>query len=390
MLHWLSRIGDFLRTEAGGGVVLMAAMAAALIVANSAAEPLYLSLLDLPAAVRVGTLAIDKPLLLWINDGLMAIFFLVVGLEIKREVLEGGLSSFRQAVLPGVAAIGGMVVPALVYVGFVNGDAEGMLGWAIPCATDIAFALGLLALAGSRVPASLRVFLLALAIIDDLGAIAIIAILYTDDLSLPALALAGVFVAVLLTLNLAGVRRLGPYLTIGGLLWVCVLKSGVHATLAGVAVGLAIPLRAGDASEESPLHRLEHALHPWIAFGILPIFAFGNAGVRFEGLSWASALQPVPLGIACGLFLGKQAGVMATAWAAVRLGLGTLPEGASWRQFYGMALLTGVGFTMSLFIGTLAFEAPAYEPLVRIGVLAGTALSALAGYAMLRASRNPA
>jgi NhaA family Na+:H+ antiporter len=388
MLHWLAKIGDFLRSEAGGGVVLMVATAGALIVANSDLQPLYLSLLDIPAAVRVGTLAIDKPLLLWINDGLMAIFFLSVGLEIKREALEGGLSSLRQAALPVIAAIGGMIGPALTYAGFAAGDAEAMVGWAIACATDIAFALGLLALLGSRVPPSLKVFLLALAIIDDLGAIAIIAILYTEELALPALALAGVFSAGLLALNLAGVTRWGPYLLIGTLLWVCVLKSGVHATLAGVAVGLAIPLRAGDASGESPLHRLEHALHPWIAFAILPIFAFGNAGVRFEGLSWASALQPVPLGIACGLFIGKQAGVMGAAWAAVRLGLGTLPEGASWRQFYGMALLTGVGFTMSLFIGTLAFEAPAYEPLVRLGVLAGTALSALAGCAMLLLSRS--
>jgi len=385
MPNALLRIGAFLRSEAGGGVMLMAATAAALIVANSTLEPLYLAFLDLPASVRVGAVEIDKPLLLWINDGLMAIFFLAVGLEIKREVREGGLSDLRQAVLPLIGAIGGMIAPALVYVGFVAGDAEALHGWAVPCATDIAFALGLLALAGPRVPASLRLFLLALAIIDDLGAIAIIAILYTSELALPALALAGFFAVALLALNLAGVTRLAPYVLLGLFLWVCVLKSGVHATLAGVAVGLAVPLRARDPHEESPSHRLEHALHPWIAFGILPIFAFGNAGVHFEGLSWASLVAPVPLGIACGLFFGKQIGVVGTVWAAVRLGLGTLPDGLSWRQFYGMGLLTGVGFTMSLFIGALGFEEPAYEPQVRMGVLVGSGLSAVAGFIVLRA-----
>ncbi|HVM80082.1 MAG TPA: Na+/H+ antiporter NhaA [Stellaceae bacterium] len=385
MPNALLKIGAFLRSEAGGGVVLMAATAAALIVANSALEPLYVGFLDLPASVRVGAVEIDKPLLLWINDGLMAIFFLFVGLEIKREVREGGLSDLRQAVLPCLAAIGGMAAPALVYAGFVAGEAEALRGWAVPCATDIAFALGLLALAGPRVPSALRVFLLALAIIDDLGAIGIIAILYTEELALPALALAGVFVAALLALNLAGVRRLAPYVLIGLFLWVCVLKSGVHATLAGVAVGLAVPLRGVGPHEESPSHRLEHALHPWVSFCILPIFAFGNAGIHFEGLTWASLLEPVPLGIACGLFFGKQIGVVGAVWASVRLGVGRLPDGLNWRQFYGMALLTGVGFTMSLFIGALAFEEPAYEPLVRMGVLLGSGLSAIAGFLLLRA-----
>ncbi|HMK68438.1 MAG TPA: Na+/H+ antiporter NhaA [Stellaceae bacterium] len=378
------RIGSFLRSEAGGGVILMTATAAALIVANSVLEPLYLSFLDLHASMRVGTFEIDKPLLLWINDGLMALFFLVVGIEIKREVYEGGLSELRLAALPVLGAIGGMVAPALIFVAFDAGDAEAIRGWAIPCATDIAFALGILALAGPRLPPSLRVFLLALAIIDDLGAILIIAILYTSDLSLPALALAGFFLAVLLALNFAGVTRLSIYITAGFLLWVCVLKSGVHATLAGVAVGLAVPLRA-DASGESPSHRLEHILQPWVVFCILPVFAFGNAGVRFEGLSLASLLQPVPLGIACGLFFGKQIGVAGTVWVAIRLGFGALPQGANWVQFYGMAMLTGVGFTMSLFIGTLAFEAPAYEPLVRMGVLLGSGLSAIGGFTLLRA-----
>lgn len=384
MPNALLKIGAFLRGEAGGGVVLMAATAAALIVANSALEPLYLAFLDLPASVRIGAIEIDKPLLLWINDGLMAIFFLVVGLEIKREVREGGLSDLSRALLPCIGAVGGMVAPALIYVGFVAGDAQALRGWAIPCATDIAFALGLLALAGSRLPASLRVFLLALAIIDDLGAIAIIAIFYTAELSVPALAIAGVCGVALLALNLAGVSRIAPYMLIGLFLWVSVLKSGVHATLAGVAVGLAVPLRSADPQGESPAHRLEHALHPWVAFGILPLFAFGNAGIDFKGLSWASLLGSVPLGIACGLVFGKQIGVVGAIWAAVRLGVGRLPEGLEWRQFYGMALLTGVGFTMSLFIGGLAFEEAAYEPLVRMGVLLGSGVSAIAGFMLLR------
>ncbi|HTS91941.1 MAG TPA: Na+/H+ antiporter NhaA [Stellaceae bacterium] len=383
MANALQSIAAFLRSEAGRGVVLMAAMAAALVVANSALEPLYLSLLDLPAAVRLGTIAIDKPLLLWINDGLMAIFFLMVGLEIKREVREGGLSNFRQAVLPCLGAVGGMVAPALIYVAFVAGDSASLRGWAIPCATDIAFALGLLALAGPRISPALRVFLLALAIIDDLGAIAIIGLIYTEDLSYSALELAGVFAAALLVFNLVGVRRLVPYLLVGLFLWVCVLKSGVHATLAGVAVGLAVPLRR-IGTEEPPALRLEHALQPWVSFVILPIFAFGNAGVHFEGLTWGTLLGSVPLGIACGLFLGKQIGVVGTVWVAVRLGIGALPPGLDWRQFYGMAMLTGVGFTMSLFIGALAFEAPAYEPLVRVGVLVGSGVSALSGLVLLR------
>jgi NhaA family Na+:H+ antiporter len=318
---------------------------------------------------------------------LMAVFFLVVGLEIKREVLEGGLSSVSRAALPAIAAVGGMVMPVLVYVACTWGDAAALRGWAIPAATDIAFALGILALVGPRAPASLKVFLLALAIIDDLGAIIIIAVFYTADLSIIALELAGVGVAALVVLNLSGVTRRSAYLLVGVFVWVCVLKSGIHATLAGVVVGLAIPMRS--ASGESPLQSLEHDLHPWVAFGVMPLFAFSNAGVRLTDVALADVLSPIQFGIGLGLFLGKQVGVMGSVWLAVRLGLGVLPEGANWRQIYGMSLLTGVGFTMSLFISTLAFPAEGYDADVRIAVLLGSAVSAIAGYlVLLGASRE--
>jgi NhaA family Na+:H+ antiporter len=313
----------------------------------------------------------------------MAVFFLLVGLEIKREVLEGELSSARQAALPCIAAAGGMLGPALVYSAINWGDAIAIHGWAIPAATDIAFALGVLALLGERAPSTLKIFLLALAIIDDLGAIVIIALFYTADLSLLALGLAAVGVAALVVMNLAGVRRLAPYVLVGVVLWVCVLKSGVHATLAGVAIGFAVPLRGGKQEGESPLSRLEHMLHPWVTYGILPVFAFANAGVPLAGLSLGTLVKPVPLGIALGLFLGKQIGVMGAAWAAVKLGLGVRPQGATWLQFYGMAVLTGIGFTMSLFIGTLAFQAPEYNTAVRIGVLSGSLVCGIAGYLVL-------
>ena len=387
MANALQSIAAFLRSEAGRGVVLMAAMAAALVVANSALEPLYLSLLDLPAAVRLGTIVIDKPLLLWINDGLMAIFFLMVGLEIKREVREGGLANFRQAVLPCLGAVGGMVAPALVYVAFVAGDSASLRGWAIPCATDIAFALGLLALAGPRISPALRVFLLALAIIDDLGAIAIIGLIYTEDLSYSALELAGVFAAALLVFNLVGVRRLVPYLLVGLFLWVCVLKSGVHATLAGVAVAMLIPIRPAsrEGGGESPLEHLEHMLLPWVGFAIMPSFAFANAGVAFAGLSREDLTAPLSLGIALGLFLGKQLGIFVVGWLVVKIGLCRPPEGLSWPAFYGVSLLAGIGFTMSLFIGSLAYDDLAHATAIRLGVFSGSLLSAVLGYFWLRA-----
>jgi Na+:H+ antiporter, NhaA family len=385
----LATIREFLRLEAAAGIILVIAAAVAMMWANSAASDLYVAILGTPVAVQVGALKIAKPLLLWINDGLMAIFFLLVALEIKREVLEGELSSVAQAALPVIAAAGGMLAPAMVYL-FVEWDEpQFMRGWAIPTATDIAFAVGVLALLGQRAPGSLKIFLLALAIIDDLGAIIIIAVFYTDNLSALSLALAAVGIAGLVALNLARVTRIAPYMLVGVFVWVCVLKSGVHATLAGVAIGLAIPLRGRGADEESPLHALEHTLHPWVTYAILPLFAFANAGVPLAGLSFAALLAPLPLGIAAGLFLGKQVGVLAATWIAVRLGLGKLPPGANWLQIYGVALLTGIGFTMSLFIGTLAFDAAAENISVRIGVLTGSLLSAFAGYAVLHWAGRP-
>ncbi|RPJ74431.1 MAG: Na+/H+ antiporter NhaA, partial [Acidobacteria bacterium] len=296
--------------------------------------------------------------------------------------------SAAKAALPAVAAVGGMAAPAAIYLLLNAGDPEALRGWAIPAATDIAFAVGVLALLGGHAPASLKIFLLALAILDDLGAIVVIAAFYTADLSLAALALAAAGIVGLVVLNVAGVQRLGGYILLGAFLWVCVLKSGVHATLAGVVTAFAIPLsgRPGEPDDLSPLNRLEHALHPWVAFGILPLFAFANAGVSLDGMSLGSIAEPVPFGIAAGLFVGKQVGVMLATWFAVRLGVGALPEGASWTQFYGMALLTGIGFTMSLFIGTLAFQTEHQAAAVRIGVIGGSLLSALAGYTVLRLS----
>ncbi|HYH19377.1 MAG TPA: Na+/H+ antiporter NhaA [Azospirillum sp.] len=389
----LSMIREFLRMEAAGGILLVIAAAVALVLANSPAGGLYTALLDTPVVVQVGALKLAKPLLLWVNDGLMAIFFLLVGLEIKREVLEGELSSVSRAALPGIAAVGGMVVPAAVYLALAGGDPVAARGWAIPAATDIAFAVGVLALLGTRAPASLKIFLLALAILDDLGAIVIIAVFYTAELSAVSLALAGVGLAGLVVLNRMGVVRLAGYVLLGIFLWVCVLKSGVHATLAGVALAFAIPLSTGRAHGASPLHTLEHALHPWVVYGILPVFAFANAGVSLTGLSADALFAPVPLGIALGLFIGKQVGVLGATWVAVRLGVGALPAGAGWMHVYGMALLTGIGFTMSLFIGGLAFPGEGYGAAVRIGVLSGSLLSAVAGYVVLRfiavRSRSP-
>ena len=378
------KLAALLHHEAASGVLLIAMAAFALILDNSPLAWLYDGLLATPVAIQIGALIIDKPLLLWVNDGLMAVFFFLVGLEIKRELVEGQLSSWRQASLPAIAAVGGMVVPALIYVAFNAGDPEAIRGWAIPAATDIAFALGVLALLGSRVPIALKVFLLALAILDDLGAIIIIALFYTEDLSLVSLAIGGIGATILLALNLLGVRRIVPYILVGLVMWVCVLKSGVHATLAGVIVALMIPLRTDVKNPRSPLKELEHALHPWVAFGVMPIFAFANAGVSLIGLSLSDLLAPIPLGIALGLFVGKQIGVLGFAWAGTRLGLCRLPEGVTWLQAYGVALLAGIGFTMSLFIGTLAFADPEHATAVRLGVLSGSIFSALLGYAVLR------
>ncbi len=380
----LGAIQEFLRLEAAGGIILVAVAALALILDNSPLADLYDRLLDLPFAVTLGGVGLAKPLILWINDGLMAIFFLLVALEIKREILDGELSSLGQIALPAVAAVCGMAAPAAVYVALNMGDVMALRGWAVPAATDIAFALGVLALLGNRVPASLKILLMAIAVLDDLGAIVIIAIFYTADLSLSALGLAALGIAALIALNRLGVRRLAPYLLIGVFLWICVLKSGVHATLAGVAVGLAIPA-CDDSEGRSPLKQLEHALHPWVAYAILPIFAFANAGVSLAGISLASFAAPVSLGIAAGLFVGKQLGIFLGIFAMVRLKLARMPADATWPMLYALSILCGIGFTMSLFIGTLAFD-ESYAAQVRLGVLTGSILSALAGYVLMKLS----
>lgn len=382
----------FFQLEAAGGLLLIAAAAAALIASNSALSSLYASFLDIPVTLRLGALLIDKPLLLWINDGLMALFFLVIGLEVKREVLEGQLSNPAQIVLPGAAAIGGMVIPALIYVLFNLGNPTALAGWAIPTATDIAFALGVLALLGKRVPLSLKLFLMTLAIIDDLGAILIIALFYSGELSNLALGLAGATLVLLALLNRTGVTRLAPYLLLGAVLWVCILKSGIHATLAGVALALCIPLRVPQG-QPAPLLTLEHGLHPWVAFAILPLFAFANAGVSLSGLSTSSFLHPVSLGISAGLLLGKTLGVFGLTWLVVASGLAKLPAGANWGQVLGVSILCGIGFTMSLFVGTLAFDAGTspYTGTDRMGILTGSLLAALLGYGvMARGSRKTA
>lgn len=382
-------IREFLRLEAASGVLLLGSAALALVAANTPLDRLYAAFLDTPFTVKLGEAGLSKPLLLWINDGLMAVFFLLVGLEIKREIATGELSTWDRASLPVYAAIGGMAAPALVYAAINAGSPETLRGWAIPAATDIAFALGILSLAGRRAPAALKVFLLALAIIDDLGAIVIIAVFFTAELSLLSLGLAAAGLLVLLALNRRGVTRLAPYLLVGTVIWVCVLKSGVHATLAGVAVAFFVPLRAEDAEGRSPARHLEHILHPWVAFMIMPVFAFANAGVSLRGLSFEALVAPLPLGIAAGLFVGKQVGVFGTGWIAVKTGLCRLPAGVGWGSFYGVSLLTGIGFTMSLFIGTLAFESAEHTAGVRIGVIAGTLLASLAGAAVLKlASRS--
>ena len=380
----VTAIQGFIRLEALSGVILMVAAALALLASNTAAATLYDAFLTTPVGIRIGGLVIDKPLLLWINDGLMAVFFLLVGLEMKREILEGELASLGQAALPGLAAIGGMVVPAAIFLLVNIGSPENRPGWAIPTATDIAFALGVLALMGRRVPSSLKIFLVALAIFDDLGAIIIIALFYTSELTMAALAAAALVLIGLFALNLLRIRSLAPYVILGIVLWVCMLKSGVHATLAGVVTAMAVPLKnAANETEDAPLRRLEHRLHPWVAFAIMPLFGFANAGVSFAGTSLGSLTQGLPLGILLGLFAGKQLGAFGMAALAIRLGWARLPEKASSAGLYGTCLIAGIGFTMSLFIGSLAFEGPATVAPIRLGVLAGSLLSAIAGVLVL-------
>ncbi len=379
-----SMMRALLRGEAGGGLVLIAAAGLALAIANSALADAYFALLK----TYVGPLNI----LHWINDLLMALFFLLVGLEIKREFLDGQLATPRRRVLPGLAALGGMVAPAVIYLA-VNLSGGALRGWAVPVATDIAFALGVLALMGRRVPVSLRIFLTALAIIDDLIAVLIIALFYTAGLSILWLAAAAAVTGLLAGLNRMRVQSLFPYLALGALLWTFTLLSGVHATIAGVVLALTIPIRCSPGSpddRESPLHRLEHGIQPWVAYAVIPIFGFANAGVSLAGLGFDALLQPVALGVALGLFVGKQIGVFGVTWLAIRLRLGDMPEDATARQLYGVSLLCGIGFTMSLFIGLLAFPTDELQSQVKIGVLAGSLLSALVGAAVLIGSKREA
>jgi NhaA family Na+:H+ antiporter len=377
---------EFLDSEAAGGIVLMGAAALALIVANSALAPVYFAVLK----SYLGPLSVSH----WINDALMAVFFLLVGLEIKREVLDGQLSTWPRRILPGLAAAGGMAVPALIYAALNWGNAETMRGWAIPTATDIAFALGVLSLLGSRVPASMKVFLTALAIIDDLGAVIIIAIFYTADLQMAYLVGALGVLAILVAMNRFGVRSLLPYLALGVVLWVLVLQSGVHATLAGVALALTIPLRASpalrDDADHSPLHRLEHALHGVVPFVIVPIFGFANAGVSFSGMSTDTLVDPLTLGVAAGLVIGKLVGVFGTSYAAIRLGFADMPANAARMHLLGVSLLCGIGFTMSLFIGLLAFASNAtLQDDVKVGILLGSVVAALLGSLVIYLAPRP-
>ncbi|MFQ2211047.1 Na+/H+ antiporter NhaA [Aeromonas caviae] len=376
----------FLKLESASGIILILAALLAIGLANSVLAQHYQSFLNTEVQVRIAALDINKPLLLWINDGFMAIFFLLVGLEVKREMLEGALSSRVQATFPAIAAVGGMLAPALIYSFFNYGDEATRAGWAIPAATDIAFALGVMALLGKRVPTSLKVFLLALAIMDDLGVIIIIALFYTQQLSLTALAIGVVATLTLLWMNRRGEDRIGLYMLVGLVLWVAVLKSGVHATLAGVIVGFMIPLNGKRYA--SPLKHLEHGLHPWSAFLILPLFAFANAGVSLEGINFSALLNPLPMGIILGLFVGKPLGIFTISWLAVKSGIAQLPQGVNFRQIFAVSILCGIGFTMSMFIASLAFEHGGldYGSYSRLGILAGSTLAAVIGYIALRIS----
>lgn len=383
-----SFISAFLRMESASGILLIAAAIVAMVLANSPLDWLYQLILSTPVEVRVGALQIAKPLLLWINDGLMAVFFFLVGLELKRELLEGELSERSNIVLPGIGALGGMAVPALIYLYFNYQDPVARQGWAIPAATDIAFALGVLMLLGSRVPASIKIFLTSLAIFDDIGAIIIIALFYTAQISLTAIIVVLLCVALLWRLNRSGVVSHSPYILLGVIMWVATLKSGVHATLSGVILAMFIPLRSQRDAAVSPLKVLEEDLHSVVAFFVLPIFAFANAGIQLRGVDASQLLHPVPLGIAAGLFIGKQLGIFAFCWLAIRLGMARLPSGCNWLSLYATAALCGIGFTMSLFIGSLAFEETGVDMLFdeRLGIIIGSLLSGVAGYLLLRYS----
>ncbi|GMG86113.1 Na+/H+ antiporter NhaA [Biformimicrobium ophioploci] len=380
----MSAIKKIIEHESFGGMLLVATAALAMLLANSALQGFYFDILNTPVVVAVGEYSLQKPLLLWVNDGLMALFFLVVGLEIKREVMEGHLASKDQIMLPGIAAAAGMIFPAIIYAAINFDSPETLRGWAVPSATDIAFAIGIFTLFGSRLPVSLKLFLLSVAIFDDIGAIIIIAVFYSGDLSLTSLAIAALGLGVLFALNRARVLNLAPYVIVGLVIWVAVLKSGVHATLAGFVTAWFIPLRVNVVKSMAPLHRMEHGLLPWVTLLILPVFAFANAGVSLAGFSAERLLNPVTLGIALGLFFGNQVGIFSVVWLSVKAGIAKLPENATWAQVYGVSLLCGIGFTMSLFIGSLAFEGfAAYQDDVKVGVLLGSLLSALAGARVL-------
>ncbi|MCG9578835.1 Na+/H+ antiporter NhaA [Vibrio tubiashii] len=372
-------IRDFFKLESAGGILLVIAAAIAMTIANTSLNDAYQGFLH--------TYVLGMSVSHWINDGLMAVFFLLIGLEVKRELLEGALKSKETAIFPAIAAVGGMVAPALVYLMFNYGDAQAVQGWAIPAATDIAFALGIMALLGKRVPVSLKVFLLALAIIDDLGVVVIIALFYTGDLSTTALAVGFAMTAALFMLNAKKVTKLTPYIIVGAILWFAVLKSGVHATLAGVVIGFAIPLK-GNKGEHSPLKHMEHALHPYVAFGILPLFAFANAGISLEGVSMDGLTSMLPLGIALGLLVGKPLGIYSFSWLAVKSGVAKLPEGITFRHIFAVSVLCGIGFTMSIFISSLAFGQvnAEFDTYARLGILMGSTTAALLGYFLLHIS----
>jgi len=381
-----SAIREFIRLESAGGLLLLAAAILAMLTANSPFVNAYNALLDTTVAVQIGALSIDKPLLLWVNDGLMAVFFFLIVLEIKREVIDGELSSFSQIILPGMGALGGMLVPAAIYAWMNWGSSEAMSGWAIPVATDIAFALALLGVFGSRVPTALKIFLLTLAIFDDLAAIVIIAIFYSGDLSFGALIVGAVGLATAIAMNRFGVTRTSSYVLLGLVLWVAVLKSGVHATLAGVLIAFCIPIR--DKSGNSPLRELEHDLHGPVAFAILPIFAFANAGLSLTGMSFNDLAEPVSLGIIGGLVIGKPVGILFFVGLAIFLRFAKLPNNVTWSQILGVAFTCGIGFTMSLFIAGLAFEHGSVQYLAtdRLGILAGSLLSAVIAFVVLQLS----
>lgn len=372
-------IRDFFKMESAGGILLVIAAAIAMTIANSPLGETYQSVLH--------TYVFGMSVSHWINDGLMAVFFLLIGLEVKRELLEGALKSKETAIFPAIAAVGGILAPALIYVAFNANDPEAISGWAIPAATDIAFALGIMALLGKRVPVSLKVFLLAVAIIDDLGVVVIIALFYTGDLSTMALLVGFIMTGVLFMLNAKEVTKLTPYMIVGAILWFAVLKSGVHATLAGVVIGFAIPLK-GKLGEHSPLKHMEHALHPYVAFGILPLFAFANAGISLEGVSMSGLTSMLPLGIALGLLVGKPLGIFTFSWAAVKMGVAKLPEGVNFKHIFAVSVLCGIGFTMSIFISSLAFGnvSPEFDTYARLGILMGSTTAALLGYALLHFS----